>query len=275
MKSIPKKCHFFWNGLPMTYLQTLGVVSFHKYNSEWEIIVHKAKQKPEEYGENRYIQEYNGVDFFHMIENLNYVKFNSLDLKDCHLPKDAPTIMATDLLRTYILHKEGGVYSDHDVIWLKPMSEFVNIDCIGNPSNFESTACLYKQINGHHNMSVMVSEQGSPFIDSIVQAQRRIGAPYSDQKFSAELLNSMYPNFYNITAKYPRVLGLQYKTFYPYSTFNMGQLFLEDDLSPIESQDVMCVHWFANNSVTREVVHNDKYMSHCSMSRILRQEGYL
>ena len=137
----------------MTYLQTLGIMSFHRYNPEWEIYVHEAKQRPEEYGANKYVAEYHGEDFYNILKQLPYVRFNELDLRDCRLPKDAPTIMATDLLRTYILHKEGGVYSDHDVIWLRPMDEFKNITCIGDPANFEATACMHKQTTGHHNLS--------------------------------------------------------------------------------------------------------------------------
>jgi hypothetical protein len=274
MKNIPKKCHFFWNGLSMMWLQTLGLQSFHKYNPDWDIRVYVTKQRPEEFGYNYYVNEYHGEDYFHILQNLDYITFKEIDLDVYELPRDASTIIGTDVFRTRILYNEGGVYSDHDVLWLKPMSEFVNIDCIGDPHDFESVACLFKQTHGHHNISVLISEVGSLYMESLIKEQRTIVGPYSDQKYSAEMLNRIYPTLDSIRNKYPRVLGLKYETFYPYSTFNMGQLFQENDLTPLESKDVMCIHWFANNNSTLEYVYH-KPSGECGMDVILRNEGWV
>jgi hypothetical protein len=53
MKTIPKICHFIWTSKsPLSLLQLLSVVSFHKYNPDWRIVLYLIKQTPAELGAN-------------------------------------------------------------------------------------------------------------------------------------------------------------------------------------------------------------------------------
>lgn len=35
------------------------------------------------------------------------------------------------------------------------------------------------------------------------------------------------------------------------------------------------LEWAANDGITRDVVHNNKHLTNCSMAAILKQEGYI
>ena len=48
IKMIPKKCHLYWDGSPMSWLNLMTVDSFHKYNPDWKITVYLTKQSPGE-----------------------------------------------------------------------------------------------------------------------------------------------------------------------------------------------------------------------------------
>jgi hypothetical protein len=258
----------------MAEIMVFSVLSFHKYNPDWEIVIYRTKQRDDELGYNCYVPIYNGKDYFYMIDELSYVQIRTIDVEEFGINKDAHSILGSDIFRMNILYREGGVYSDLDVIWLRSMSEFVNIDCIGYPGDFECTVTLCEQTSGFHTASVIVSEKESPLLLSLVEQQKTIKPPYGHMAFSTNMMDSMYPTLESITNKYPRVLGLQYKTFYPYSTGNLGPLYQENNLSLIEDKNVMCVHWFNGNKMSLDYI-NEGFGRDCSMTTILKREGYI
>jgi hypothetical protein len=275
MKTIPKVCHLYWDKSPMALLQVFTVVSFHKYNPDWKIIIYLTKQDwRTELGKNIYVPDYTGKDWFYMIEKLDYVEIKEIDLIEWEVNLDAHSCQGSDLFRRNILYKEGGVYSDFDVIWLKPMNEFVNIDCIGNASDFESIVSFYEYTHGFHNVSNLISEPGSQYIYSLIEEQRKVKPPYDHQAFGSEMLNKKYPDLNSITSKFPRILAIKYETFYPYNTFHMESLFIHNDLTPLNSKNVMCVHWFNGNRFSKEYINTADYHRKCSMTSIMNKEDY-
>lgn len=276
MKSIPKICHFLWTkGSPMSVLQVLSVVSFHRYNPDWQIIVHLTKQKDGELGANRYVPDYTGQDKFDFIESLDYVNIQEVDLISEGIGTGKYNILVSDILRVRLLHQFGGVYSDFDMIWIRPMSEFKNIHCIGNPEDFETTACFYELTKGHHNNSNIISEPGGEYLASIIREQDKLKPPYDDyQAFNTSLFNRVYPDFESIQVRFPRVLAMDYKTLYPYSTFDMQRLFILEDMTPLDNQGVIGVHWFNGNRLSKAYVNNGHYTP-CSMTTLLKTEGYI
>ena len=141
-------------------------------------------------------------------------------------------------------------------------------------NDFECNICLYNQIIGHHTISNLIGEAGSPFLKSIIEDQNKVKRPYVDCSFSTNLLNKKYPVLNDIISKFPRVLALKYETFYPYSVFNMKQLWIENDLKPLESKNVMCVHWFNGQPLSKEYINRGNFDFDCSMTSIIKKEGY-
>jgi hypothetical protein len=92
--------------------------------------------------------------------------------------------------------------------------------------------------------------------------------------FSTSLLNKKYPKLQDIINVYSDVLALKYKTFYPYSIFNLEELYLEDNLESINDKDVLCVHWFNGHELSQGYI-NEGFGRNCSMTSILKQEGYI
>ena len=258
----------------MARLQVFTVESFHKYNPDWQIIVYLTKQSYKELGANVYVPDYTGPDYFHLIEKLPYVEIREIDLLEDGIPLDAHSCQGSDLFRRNILYKKGGVYSDFDVIWLKPMKDFAKIDCLGDSRDFESIVSFYEFTKGFHNVSNLVSEPGSGFLLSLIEAQKKIKPPYEHQSFGSTMLNKLYPDWWSVVSRFPRMLAIKYETFYPYSTFEMERCFVKDDLSPIDSKNVMCVHWFNGNMYSKEYINKDEFTP-CSMTSILKREGYI
>ena len=120
---IPKKCHLYWDGSPMAWLNLLTVESFHKYNPDWKITVYLTKQSPSEMGKNTFVPDYTGPDYLDRLLDYDYLDIKIIDIEDYDVPIEAHACQGSDNFRRAILFKEGGVYSDFDTIWLKPISD--------------------------------------------------------------------------------------------------------------------------------------------------------
>src|SRR5665648_57057 len=210
MKTIQKICHLYWDLSPMALLQTYTITTFHKLNPDWKIIVYVIKQSYKELGDNTFVPNYTGEDYFYKVRDMDFVEIREIDVIERGIGADKHSILGSDIFRMQALYETGGVYCDFDVIWIKPMDHFSNVDHIGNIDNFESIVSFYEYTKGHHNISILMSAPGSSYIKSIIEEQKKTMPPYQHQSFGTFMLNNLYPDLNSITTKYPKVLAVKY-----------------------------------------------------------------
>ena len=273
-KTIPQKYYLFWDGSPMSWLQVLTVTSFHRLNPDWEIFVYEPTSSYKELKENTFTPDYFGKDYYPMLKELDYINVVRFDLTEFLIKTDSHGIQCSDQWRIKMLYNNGGMYSDFDVLWLKPMTEFMDIECIGNTQNFEAIVSLSEYTKGYHSNSNLIAEVGSLYLKSIIDASKNLKPPYKHTAFGAMTFNQLYPTLARIHAKFPRVLAVQYKTFFPYGLYDLHRLFLDTDLSPIASKDVMAIHWYNGAGEAKDYVNKADYDRPCSMTTVLRNEGW-
>jgi hypothetical protein len=251
---ISKILHTTWTiGSAMPELHLVTLKSFHKYNPDWQIKMYITENKILDTG-------YLETDYFSEVAELGYVE---MIYTSFGIPDDVPPILTSDIIRRIVLYAEGGVYSDMDVIWLRSMDEFLK------DKDFDTMVCIHPK--GFHNVSILISEQGSDMDIAVINAGRRLTAPYQYQAFGTDLVNAMYPTLKDVMAKHPRTLSVPYETFYPYSTLNLKPLYKNTDLSYIK--DAVCIHWFCGNKLSKEYIQSN--YPPCSMTEILKKEGWL
>jgi hypothetical protein len=278
LSRIPKKLHLYWDRTSrMSKLQTFTIDSFHRLNPDWPIYIYRPIQ--DYIGSDSYIPDYAGEDSFHIVENKEYVNIINIDIRDYGISLDLHNILRSDILRYHLLYNYGGVWSDFDVIWLKPMDYFHNIEYIGSatPDEIGSVVSMRYTTTSEHNISVMMSSVKNEFIKSLVDKTIEIqnsSQVRRHQMFGTEMLDRMYPNLSDVTTKFPDVVGLNYETFFPYSILNMTALYDRNDLHYINN-NVMCIHWFNGNVLSKKFVNEDGYEKDCSMTNVLKKEGYI
>lgn len=272
MKNIPKICHLTWTtNSVMSFLQFLTVISFRKYNPDWKIILHLVKQNRNDLGKNIYVPDFVGEDYFLLIEKLGFVDIHLVDLKQEGIDyQNKATMHISDILRFKYLYEQGGVYSDFDMLWLQPMSNFIDIDCIGNVNNFETTVCYFKGNRGHQNNSNVVSIANGEFLKYILEEQNRLKPPYEHQDFNTTLFNRLFPTLLEMKKLFPDVLAIAYRTFYPYPIDNLKMLYMDDTIKILDKK-VMGIHWFNGHKLSQDfLIRRHK----CSMRSILLKEDY-
>ncbi len=164
---IPKRIFFYWGGSKLSWMRYMTLYSFRKYNPKWEMILYYTKEndvKNKTWKESN-MQDfcsYNGLDYFHLIENLN------ITVKDWELKNN--TIIDTNLsmgpshvsnfLKWSKLHEEGGIYSDLDILYFRPIENFYNTLINGN---FDTAICQTEYLS----IGLLASKKDNPFFKDI------------------------------------------------------------------------------------------------------------
>ena len=281
MDLIPKKLHLYWDGNPMSFLQSLTVVSFHKYNPDWQIIVHMPDAQYSGKMRFHFIPDYKGTDYFSTISNLDYVNINVIDLDQFSVRKDVHGILRSDIFRYNILYNEGGVWSDFDVLWLKSMEHFANTNYFGDVAadNISAVVSFINGVGGGHSIGVMIHAKSDPYIGSVIELTKQVKPPFSHEVFGSVMLNKAYPTLDSIRSKYPNTVGACFETYYPYNIHppnkTIQNLYRGVHLEPLFSDNVLCLHWYNGHILSKAYVNSKKVPINCTMTALLKREGYI
>lgn len=127
MDRIPKKLHLYWGrNKKLSFLKYLTAFSFAKQNPDWKINVWypstiskrqwwtSAEQKS---------HKWEGEDYFPLLGDIEGVTYKEFDFKTIGIRGDTPEVIKSDVLRLHLLAKEGGVWSDFDILYYRPMED--------------------------------------------------------------------------------------------------------------------------------------------------------
>ncbi len=277
MQNIPKILHLYWDRSSMSILQTFTVESFHKLNPDWEINVYVSKQ--DYVGNAKYIPDYIGKDYFYLIEQMEYVNIEIVDMDKYNINNDLHGILRSDILRYYKLYELGGVWSDFDVIWLKPIEHFRKIEYYGNVNikDVNTVVSFIYGTYGGHSIGVLIHCKNDPYIKSLIEFTKKVKPPFTHECFGGEMINTHYPTLESIS-KFKNVIGARFETYYPYNIHppkpTIQKLYLDNNLSCINN-NVICLHWYNGHVLSKQYVNNDGFNTNCSMTTILKNEGYI
>jgi hypothetical protein len=279
MKRIPKILHLYWDLGPMSFLQALTTVSFRKHNPDWQINCYVPKQNYS--GSAKYIPDYKGKDHFAMATSVSGVNVIEVDLDDYDIDHGHHNILRSDIFRYHKLYECGGVWSDFDVIWLKPVEEFANTAYFGTtaPNMISAVVSFIRGTYGGHSIGILMHSKQDPYIGSVVELTKTVTPPFQHESFGALMLSSAYPTLDSIIAKFPNTVGARFETYYPYSIHPhnkiIHRLYNGTHLPPVQSPNVICLHWYNGHVLSKAYVNNNGLQKQCTMTKLLAREGYL
>jgi hypothetical protein len=267
MNEVSKILHLYWDRSPMSWLQTLTVITFHRFNPDWEIRLYLPVRRDAD--NSMFVPTYTGKDFFPMLQDLDYVTF--LSIED-FTPETyyLPGILRSDILRYKVLRDSGGVWSDFDVLWIRPFSDLFRL----YPGDWKSMICRYDSKHKHHNIGVLFSVPNHSMycdlydrcLELMIDYRKRI----THQMFGVELWNEMFTD--EAISYYENVLSVPYQTFYPYSVFNLVSLFNHN--YPVNRDRSIGIHWFAGHKIAKSYMNSSYNRGrNCTINQILNILG--
>ena len=150
---LPNIIHFIWIGahIPQKYIDTIA--NCKHINSNYRVICWVDDNSMSIETQNillnagleiqniyRYINQFN--------ENLEKYTLNLLNVFDNYGYK-------ADIIRLYVVYKYGGIYSDIDSIWLKPLDDNFNYDFVSYRIDHECSNCT-NSFFGFHKGSIFI-----------------------------------------------------------------------------------------------------------------------
>jgi hypothetical protein len=239
MSKIPKIIHFFWDKSPLSYLQYLTVVSFHQFNPDWKIMVHETNKA---YGritwntpENRL--KHSGRDYYSKLRELDYVEFNDVDFEAMGFSEDLPDVYKSDYIRWHLLATIGGVWSDMDILYIKPLSE-LNI-----PDDKETVICYGPE---KHIIGFLMSKPNNEFFNKVLFHVRDNFDPSDYQSIGSKLLN----RYHDEAIHRSDVHNLSVDAFYAYNHHLINKIFNDTDLSLITNETIG-IHWYNGSAISK------------------------
>lgn len=256
----------------MSWLQTKTVTTFHDLNPDWEILVYVPAERST--SEQDYIPDYTGEDYFSEVTEKDYVQVVQADFESLGVTIEIPDILRSDILRYHLLHEHGGLWSDFDVLWMKPVSALSEVVTVGaRAENWGATVCFSNDTHGWHNIGILAAMPGHPLYAELFDAcQKKLqylkgGEKLDHQEFGVNILNRLYPTLADIQRKYPDVAGISYDSFYPYGIQEMELLWEQNDLSRLKDH-TLAVHWFNGHKLSKRFINNFPKPA-CSMREII------
>lgn len=239
---IPKTLYLYWGGQNLSWLRFLTVKSFAKHNPDWEIVVYYPFSPTKGTIWTTFEQRtvYKGEDFFTKLAE--YAELRPFNMASIGSDNDMTEVHKSDIFRLWILAEHGGLYSDFDILFIKPM-----------PDISKKLRLFCHHPDGHYAVGFLAAKRGDDMYKSLLEKAVSI-TPAKYQSLGATLWNEYLqsePDGWNIPATLVYPIGWQHA----------DELFKEELGLPDES---IGVHWYAGNS-------ESKFADNSTIGNIVRE----
>jgi len=245
---IPRTAHFYWGNDTISFLRYLAVYSFKKFNPDWLVKIYYPQMR------------YRGQKTWHTLERYN--EFSGENYRDRLLALDTekvevdftrlnfghnvPENYKGDFLRWKILSTEGGLFSDIDILYFRPMdSLYFNHK---SNRNVDTVVCLNEKEGPYHSVGFLLSSQENEYYKFIHNASYSVLNFHNYQCMGPMIPNSCFPTLSSIQNKFEdiNVFNMKMEVVYPLYDFRMTFIYHGKDLSCI-SEDTVGLHWYAGH----------------------------
>ena len=167
-----KILHVYWGGT-LPYLRFMTLKTFINHNPDWKIMFwypkypnHKITWKSSEQ-----TYHYSCKDFLSEVNKLSSITKTIIDFRDYGLNNDISEIHKADFVRLYQLSTLGGVWSDMDVFYIRPINDlYVNTR---ENKNIKTLYCHIPKLKYGHSVGFLAALQENKFFKTLLELQKK------------------------------------------------------------------------------------------------------
>jgi hypothetical protein len=239
--NIPKIFHIYWGGGVMPYLRFLTVKSFMKYNPDWKIMFwyprYPSSHTTWPTGELCYPVDCD--DYTSEILKLP-IMTTAVDFNEIGFKNTATEVHKSDFLRLHLLTTFGGVWSDMDILYFKPINN-LSVNIIEN-KNIETFVC----ISGYgHSIGFLMSQPRNKFFETLLNIIKSRPDPKDYQVIGPTLYNEYFRDI-NKIIQLSSVINLSMNVVYSHNATSIPDFL--SDISPRFTDESIGAHWYAGHS---------------------------
>lgn len=272
MDLIPKQLLLYWGrNRPLSFMRWLTVKSFLHHNPEWQIRIYyptvpsTAITWPTH--EQRHYKPQSPKDYFDALTDMDRVTLEAFDFATLRVPAKLPEVIKSDFLRWHLLSEYGGVWSDFDILYLRPMT-FLRF-----PANGAVGVCMYRRLvggrrlrRGYHSIGFLLSAPEVPFfaeVFKIAQGTLDIRNYQSAGRLALEQHYPVIPGAISV----PRIFNIPFESVYPFDNPTIARIYCATEIDLPEH--TVGVHWYAGNKLSAH------YESTITEENYREQDGWL
>lgn len=253
---IPKIIHLYWGNESISYLRYLTAASFLKLNPDWEVRLYLPSNPykgPVTWPTHEHRIPFTGKNYMDALLALPRIKIKKVNRGFINVPDNIPEIFRSDLIRLFLLRMFGGLWSDFDVLYFKPMNDlYFNND---NNKNKDSFICYTK----YYSIGFMMASGQSEFFSVLLHKALDYFNVKDYQSIGSHLYKKVFPDTSHIKDDF---LNMKMETVYPIIS-NVCDKIFEGDYMNMIKEGTIGVHWYAGaqiakkyeNEITHENIH--------------------
>ncbi len=254
---IPKIAHFYWGEVSLPFLRYLSIFSFHKQNPDWKInlyypkIRHSNKTWPTH--EQKY--ETNGPDYYPLLSKLpiNQIEF---DFKTAGIKDEISEVHKSDFLRWLLLGTDGGLWSDLDIIYFKPLNLGLS---------FNTYLCINQEYG--NSIGFLLSCPDNKVFCYIYNKAKDTFSPDKYQSIGAPLLNRELEVIKTLD---PQLQNIPMDIVYAYNALIIPEIFREPVSHPVKfTERSIGLHWYAGHQLAGEYINKITEKNYKTFNNIL------
>ena len=233
LKNIPKILFLYWGkNKPLSFLRYMTVLSFSKLNPDWKIIIcypdkicYDEPWRSFEQKNNKYC----GIDYFQYLDYIPNVQF-----KKTRCNTNIPEVFKSDVIRSKLLSDNGGVWSDFDILFTKPIT-YLHLNIEAN-RDIDSVICKYK----YAFAGFLMCKSGSILYKNLYETVSELKIMYY-----TSILDKGYLKVFNDVLENEIVANLDMSSVYPISWKETEEL-----LNNIPQEEhTIGIHWYAGSNI--------------------------
>jgi mannosyltransferase OCH1-like enzyme len=240
--NIPKIFHVYWGGDILPYMRYLTVKTFMKHNPEWKVMLWQPIKVTNERSWYSHELSYDVLCDSFLSELMNLpIEKTAVNFENYGLSNEISEVFKCDFLKPHCLYTYGGVWSDMDIIYFKPITNLmVNI-----PENKDKEVFVHISWYGFSNGFLMGAVNNSFFrkMESIAKQELN---PLSYQCIGPNMYNKFFKTIASINTISPAV-NMEMSSVYPYNATEIEQIVSGG--TPFFSEGTIGLHWYAGASL--------------------------
>lgn len=249
--SVPKILHLYWGGGKLIYLRYLTIKSFIKHNPDWKIVFWHPEVpfKGRSWGINthyQYLNENVCNDYLPEVLSLP-IKSVPIDFNSLKFHKNMAEVHKNDYIRISVLNLYGGVWSDLDIIYFKPITELK----VNKEENRDKEAYVCIGPYGHSTGFNMATPNSKFFerLSNLLNVEYRKN---EYQCWGPDMFNKYYKSFSSI----PNAVNLDMDVVYAHDCHQVREL-LNGSTPRFTVGSIGC-HWYGGNEVWGDYLNKTK-----------------
>ncbi len=259
----------------MSFLHYMTLCSFKKLNPDWNINLYIPRvpySGPRTWETGEHQREYVGEDYSSRAHELG-VNIIAVDLNDIGVPNDMPETYKSDCLRWHLLSDIGGIWSDMDILFIKPLPA-IQLDkrmVQGIARNVDCAICFDEECS-YHLIGFYLSAGKNEFFQRVAAEARRAIDLSHYQSAGSRLLQRMFPTIESLCRAFPamNIANLSGSTVYPHRQWQLEPLFCRYDVSGIR-EDTIGIHWYNGADISRLFINHFSFESDNTIVRLIRE----